>query len=158
MNKMKKKKISSFPLKNNFFISRSRNLNLSNINDEHLKSRTSSMLSGKSSFLSKNNLSILKIMNDSKLFETKEIKICRICFEKGEKNNPLISPCLCEGSIKYVHQNCLKKWLIKSNIKPELAKCEICKYKYGLRFFKDKKFDRVSLFRGCTSHSCGGPW
>ena len=85
MNKMKKKKISSFPLKNNFFISRSRNLNLSNINDEHLKSRTSSMLSGKSSFLSKNNLSILKIMNDSKLFETKELKYVEFVLKKEKK-------------------------------------------------------------------------
>ena len=145
MNKMKKKKISSFPLKNNFFISRSRNLNLSNINDEHLKSRTSSMLSGKSSILSKNNLSILKIMNDSKLFETKEIKICRICFEKGEKNNPLISPCLCEGSIKYVHQTCLKNWIKISFIKPEFSKCEICNFKYHIRFFQDKKINKVAI-------------
>ncbi len=108
--------------------------------EEDIKSKNSSNL-----YLKKdNNSSILKHLNDSKCEKTDKKK-CRICFENKSQNLPLISPCLCEGSIKYVHQNCLKKWLIKSNIKPELAKCEICKYKYGLRFFKDKKFDRVSF-------------
>ena len=61
--------------------------------------------------------------------------------------NPLIAPCLCEGSIKYVHQICLKKWLIKSKIRPELSRCEICKYKYYIRYFKDKKFDKQASKR-----------
>ena len=69
--------------------------------------------------------------NESKIYELLNLKkICRICLEIGNKNNPLISPCLCEGSIKYVHQSCLKKWLIKSKIRPELSRCEICKDKY----------------------------
>ena len=48
------------------------------------------------------NLSINKILNDSK-FDLIESKSCRICFEKETKKNPLINPCQCEGSIKYVH-------------------------------------------------------
>ena len=92
------------------------------------------------------NLSINKILNDSK-FDLIESKSCRICFEKETKNNPLINPCQCEGSIKYVHQLCLKNWFIKAKIQPQNAKCEICKFKYYIRFYKDKKFDKISCKR-----------
>ena len=103
--------------------------------DEEIKSKNSSNISGK------NSKSIIKLLNDSKV-EIKEKKICKICFEKEVKTNPLITPCLCEGTIKYVHQQCLKNWINSSNIRPELAKCEICKYKYEIRFYKDNKFDK----------------
>ena len=36
---------------------------------------------------------------------------CRICFmTENTQNNPLISPCDCRGTLKYVHQNCLQHW------------------------------------------------
>ena len=35
--------------------------------------------------------------------------MCRICFsDDSEKENPLISPCKCSGSMQYVHLNCLR--------------------------------------------------
>ena len=99
--------------------------------------------------LPKNTSSQLKLFNESKIYELLNLKkkICRICLEKGDKNAPLIAPCLCEGTIKYVHQICLKKWLIKSKIRPELSRCEICKKKYYIRYFKDKKFDKQASKR-----------
>ena len=71
----------------------------------------------------------------------KEI-LCRICYEeKDEKDNPLIQPCNCHGSLKYIHLNCLKQWL-KTNTyilyennefcktyKYKEAECELCKTK-----------------------------
>lgn len=38
--------------------------------------------------------------------------ICRIC-QMGEESacNPLIQPCGCLGSLQYVHQECIKRWL-----------------------------------------------
>ena len=45
-------------------------------------------------------------------------KICRICLS-GEDNpisNPLMCPCICKGSMKYIHYLCLKNWL---NLKVE---------------------------------------
>lgn len=38
--------------------------------------------------------------------------LCRIC-QMGEtsSSNPLIEPCRCTGSLQYVHQDCIKKWL-----------------------------------------------
>ena len=66
---------------------------------------------------------------------------CRICFSEGnfEDKNPLISPCNCTGSVKYIHLNCLRKWLTsKINVKSSSSgniyyysfsnlECEICK-------------------------------
>jgi hypothetical protein len=69
-------------------------------------------------------------------------KLCRICYQEEEKDDdPLIQPCLCSGSLKYIHLNCLKQWIGTRNcIKIEnneycnifLIKevdCELCKSK-----------------------------
>ena len=34
---------------------------------------------------------------------------CRICFQsESDINNPLIAPCKCSGTMKYIHLSCLK--------------------------------------------------
>lgn len=38
-------------------------------------------------------------------------EVCRICYDSGEENNPLIAPCKCAGSMQYVHLKCLRKWM-----------------------------------------------
>ena len=36
-------------------------------------------------------------------------KLCRICYgEEDNEENPLLQPCTCSGSMKYIHLNCLK--------------------------------------------------
>jgi E3 ubiquitin-protein ligase DOA10 len=41
----------------------------------------------------------------------------------------MISPCRCSGSIKYVHQLCLKEWMQVriGEIKDSAISCELCK-------------------------------
>lgn len=46
---------------------------------------------------------------------------CRICHSVTDIET-LVSPCLCTGSMKYVHESCLLNWL-KSSVK---TKCELC--------------------------------
>lgn len=42
---------------------------------------------------------------------------CRICqIAGGSLTNPLLEPCGCGGSLRFVHQECLKTWL-KAKIK-----------------------------------------
>lgn len=41
-------------------------------------------------------------------------------------SNPLITPCLCKGSLEFVHRQCLERWLNESN----QNKCDICQYQY----------------------------
>lgn len=53
--------------------------------------------------------------------------ICRVCRSAGEA--ALYHPCLCTGSIKYVHQECLLEWLKYS--KKEV--CELCSHKYSFQ-------------------------
>jgi E3 ubiquitin-protein ligase DOA10 len=39
-------------------------------------------------------------------------KQCRICLdEENTFGNPLISPCKCSGTMKYIHYTCLTEWL-----------------------------------------------
>ena len=83
----------------------------------------------------------MKLVSDSQIGELKdstfigitmeenypEKKQCRICFENDTKAKPLMAPCNCKGSIKYVHQECLKKWIIILNKNPGKYLCDICK-------------------------------
>lgn len=48
---------------------------------------------------------------------------CRICRSEGTPEEPLFYPCKCNGSIKFVHQECLMEWLSHSHKKH----CELCK-------------------------------
>jgi len=61
----------------------------------------------------------------SELESNEDIKECRICLESyGE----LISICNCNGSLKYVHQNCIEEWIRHSSNN----KCEICNQQYDI--------------------------
>ncbi|XP_072435532.1 E3 ubiquitin-protein ligase MARCHF7 isoform X2 [Chiloscyllium punctatum] len=77
--------------------------------------------------------------------------ICRICqMGAGATTppNPLIQPCNCTGSLQYVHQECMKKWLqSKINSGADLTAittCELCKEKLQLDF---EDFDVHELYR-----------
>ncbi|KAL1899741.1 hypothetical protein Cpir12675_001240 [Ceratocystis pirilliformis] len=52
-----------------------------------------------------------------------DAETCRICRCEGTPDDPLYYPCRCNGSIKFVHQNCLMEWLSHSQKKY----CELCK-------------------------------
>ncbi|EDO37870.1 predicted protein, partial [Nematostella vectensis] len=54
------------------------------------------------------------------------LEICRICHCEAEPDQPLISPCHCSGSLQYVHQTCLQRWIKSSDTK----KCELCNYEF----------------------------
>ncbi len=70
-------------------------------------------------------------------------KICRICLQSeecvyveneydtdDEYSGPLISPCLCKGSSKYVHVRCLQMWRNRNVGKKSYNKCDLCGFKY----------------------------
>jgi hypothetical protein len=85
--------------------------------------------------------------DDSKLILKKNThkvnKLCKICYmEEDDEENPLVRPCTCSGSLKYIHLKCLKHWIntrsfdkVDSSgictiyiVNP--AECEICKTKF----------------------------
>ena len=82
---------------------------------------------------------------------------CRICFlTNSSEENPLISPCKCNGSMKNIHYICLKKCIESKIIKKteqnfksyswKSFSCEICKAEYP-KYIKIKEtlFSLVDL-------------
>ena len=76
--------------------------------------------------------------------EGQEIQ-CKICWDKDQsQENPLLSSCNCDGSVKYMHYECLKYWLKQKMNKKEDGnlvsyswkqfECEICKKPYPYVF------------------------
>lgn len=60
---------------------------------------------------------------------------CRFCFEKAKSNDALITPCKCTGTLKYIHQSCINKWVTEkyAGDSSNNAICEICKDKLLVR-------------------------
>ena len=85
----------------------------------------------------------------------REEMVCRICYERQQtRDNPLLSPCRCDGTVKYLHLNCLKLW-IKSKVTTrqtensvsyqwKTIECDICKLELPL--ILKTKTAQVSLF------------
>jgi len=62
-----------------------------------------------------------------------EQKQCRICLDgvdAEEELGRLIRPCLCRGTISYVHVKCLQRWRTSSPNKSAFFSCPQCKYRY----------------------------
>ncbi|NWH35530.1 MARH7 ligase, partial [Chloropsis hardwickii] len=81
--------------------------------------------------------------------EDEEGDLCRICqMSSASSDNLLIAPCKCTGSLQYVHQECMKKWLqskINSGSSLEaVTTCELCKEKLHLNL---EDFDIHELYR-----------
>ena len=72
-------------------------------------------------------------------------RVCRICYLEEDENNPenpLVQPCTCTGSVKFIHLTCLRKWVsTRSCVKIDTSsdcsiflikpvECELCKTKY----------------------------
>ncbi|XP_064467380.1 E3 ubiquitin-protein ligase MARCHF6-like isoform X2 [Ornithodoros turicata] len=53
--------------------------------------------------------------------------ICRVCRSEAAPDKPLFHPCICTGSIKYIHQDCLVQWLKYSR----KEYCELCNHRFS---------------------------
>ena len=73
----------------------------------------------------------------------KKNNLCRICYmEEEDSDNPLLQPCICSGSMKFIHLTCLKQWIsTRSCVKIDTTdncsvyiikevECELCKTKF----------------------------
>eukprot|EP00914_Ancora_sagittata_P020066 GHVO01039783.1.p1 GENE.GHVO01039783.1~~GHVO01039783.1.p1 ORF type:complete len:561 (-),score=66.60 GHVO01039783.1:199-1659(-) len=88
-------------------------------------------------------------------------RCCRICLcEEGDTvrakdENPLIAPCSCKGSVRFIHLECLRTWILgRLNIRREgdnvsfiwqTLECELCKEPYPATVTLDRntKDERV---------------
>lgn len=60
--------------------------------------------------------------------------ICRICLEPETTGNNFITPCYCTGSVKYVHEECLKTWIVSQADDCSVSKCELCGCPFKMEF------------------------
>lgn len=56
---------------------------------------------------------------------------CRICMEPDN----LVSICGCQGTMEFVHKECIRKWHEVSNA----TKCELCRQPFRMTFRKKEK-------------------
>ena len=97
--------------------------------------------------------------------KNKKNQACRICYgEESDNDNPLISPCLCKGSMKYIHYLCLKNWF-NSKIENDISldteerekgtityntrdiSCELCKEKLPDYIRYNNKLYNITFYR-----------
>ena len=106
-----------------------------NNNNNTTTNQNNNELEKKITLNDKNNLQNSKI-------KIKKKKICRICYTDDDTDeNPLIQPCNCSGTMKFIHINCLEKWIStrscieidkNNNCSVYIIKeveCELCKSK-----------------------------
>ncbi len=110
-----------------------------------------------------NNNNINKLKNKSLQINnniTKKIEskyYCRICYtNESDINDPLITPCKCNGSMGYIHYKCLKS-CIEAKIQKKSEECyetyfwksyhcEICLFPYPKYIqYKNKKYNLIDI-------------
>ncbi|XP_068143934.1 uncharacterized protein [Drosophila tropicalis] len=86
--------------------------------------------------------------------------VCRIC-HNADNPEQLVSPCLCKGSLTYVHVHCLERWISTSRC----TTCELCQFKYNteqtlrysclhsLRLWYSRAMSRRALQEDCQMFS-----
>jgi len=70
---------------------------------------------------------------------------CRICLSDEDAKN-LIAPCLCKGSARWIHRQCLDQWRATKSMKDAFTHCGTCKFKYVIKTRVDKS-ESTQLWR-----------
>ena len=103
--------------------------------------------------------------NDNNSEESNNKYLCRICYRSDSNiNNPLISPCKCNGSMQYIHFKCLKQCIEAKIQKKEdeyfklftwkSFECEICKCEYPKYLkYKNNIYPMVDIGNSFDSYS-----
>ena len=71
-------------------------------------------------------------------------KECRICLQNTDKK--FLSPCLCSGTSKYVHEDCLYIWRTTSLNREAYHRCMECRAKYRTKKLHKSEGYFISLF------------
>lgn len=75
--------------------------------------------------------SIAQLSIASSLANDPNAPMCKICHLNAKDLDPLITPCRCAGTMRYIHCGCLMRWLeISSKRTRKPLSCELCQYNY----------------------------
>ena len=143
------------------------NLNLNNTNNNNNNNNNNNITNINISLnesIENNNLNQNKIkISNSKQTNTTFNNLinpevyCRICFSSySDLDDPLITPCKCKGSMKYIHYRCLKQ-CIDTKLQKKIEEsykfftwknfeCEICKSEYPKYLkYKNNYYNMIDL-------------
>lgn len=59
-------------------------------------------------------------------------RVCRICLETEDDTEEMLRPCLCRGSMKYVHRACLDTWRAQGLNARSLTHCGVCSQEFKI--------------------------
>lgn len=66
---------------------------------------------------------------------------CRICYGSDTSpSNMLFQPCMCRGSVGYVHTECLQAWRRKGSSSTAHSHCSNCKFAYKIQSCNHQRF------------------
>ncbi len=74
------------------------------------------------------------------------MSVCRICLSEDEDSN-MIAPCMCSGTNKFVHRECLENWCRISTRSDARTTCPNCRQHY--------EFEKMSWWDKMKSHGRG---
>ena len=64
------------------------------------------------------------------MWDSEDGSVCRVCTQGGSTSDPLICPCDCKGSVKHIHERCLREWILHDPLSLKRT-CEICNGVYA---------------------------
>jgi hypothetical protein len=75
-----------------------------------------------------------------------EFPVCRFCLENTSlRDNELIAPCRCKGSVEFVHKKCLLKWYSLAPL--AIADiCQLCRVPYNCIYLRIEVFPNENGF------------
>ena len=83
---------------------------------------------------------------------------CRICLGEEVPQN-MFRPCLCKGSMSFVHRDCLNEWRIRSANPRAFYECQQCRFRYDVRkvewaeYVESKVFESLLVVCALTATS-----
>ena len=79
-------------------------------------------------------------------YPSDDFRMCRICLEKdAPEDDPLIAPCRCDGSMKWVHRKCLDEWRAQEQVPLAFSHCPQCRFQYRTQI--DEEGQRLKYIR-----------
>ena len=72
---------------------------------------------------------------------------CRICLESNNQET-MISPCRCSGTSRWVHRECIERWIQECENIQARKKCMECHHQYEYEYTEDTKLiERFKIFK-----------
>ncbi|XGW11087.1 hypothetical protein V3C99_012524 [Haemonchus contortus] len=60
---------------------------------------------------------------------TGDDRVCKFCYGDDDQEGRWIRPCMCRGSLKWVHLRCFDHWMSKAPAQQQIQ-CQTCRYVY----------------------------